>query len=108
MGISIGAHNTTNVTNITQNFMGHGCGSAARELAQQQALLDGVMNSDLSQSGKSELLDVLKENGIIVFSGFYTYDLADITDEGARSGLRFMNSKERDTWQAARFVKTGG
>ena len=66
------------------------------------------INKNVLLADMAAYANVLKENGTIVFSGFYTHDLADITNEAARNGLRFMDSKERDTWQAARFVKTGG
>jgi ribosomal protein L11 methyltransferase len=51
---------------------------------------------------------VLKPGGAIVFSGFYTHDLADIEACANAFGLKLVSSKERETWQSAQFVKTGG
>jgi ribosomal protein L11 methyltransferase len=50
----------------------------------------------------------LKNNGSIVFSGFYTHDLRDIEKAANQFGLVLQNVKERNNWQAAQFVKTGG
>lgn len=66
------------------------------------------INKNVLLADMAAYANVLNQNGIIVFSGFYTHDLADIANEATRHGLRFMDSKERDNWQAARFVKTGG
>jgi ribosomal protein L11 methyltransferase len=49
----------------------------------------------------------LKPGGEIVFSGFYTHDLEDLTAAAKNVGLDFVSKKERDNWQAAHFVKTG-
>ncbi len=51
---------------------------------------------------------VLQPGGTIVFSGFYTHDLADIEACANTCGLKLVSSKERETWQSAQFVKTGG
>ncbi len=50
----------------------------------------------------------LKPGGEIFFSGFYTRDLEDITLAAKNEGLHFVSKKDRDNWQAAHFVKTGG
>ena len=50
----------------------------------------------------------LPTSGEIVFSGFYTHDLADIEQAANVQGLWLVSTKTRDGWQAARFVKTSG
>jgi ribosomal protein L11 methyltransferase len=50
----------------------------------------------------------LHAGGTIIFSGFYTHDLPDIQSAAQAHGLQFVAKKQRDDWQAARFVKTGG
>ena len=62
-----------------------------------------VLLADMEVYGK-----VLQPEGTIVFSGFYTHDLADIEACANTFGLKLVSTKERDTWQSARFVKTGG
>lgn len=51
---------------------------------------------------------VLQPKGTIVFSGFYTHDLADIEASANAQGLKLTSKKERENWQSAQFVKTGG
>jgi ribosomal protein L11 methyltransferase len=48
---------------------------------------------------------VLKNNGIIFLSGFYTRDLELITDKANSLGLRFIRSAEKNNWVAAIFLK---
>lgn len=49
---------------------------------------------------------VLKEDGLILFSGFYeTPDLDIIKSHAAQYGLVYQNHKKMDDWVAAKFVK---
>ena len=49
--------------------------------------------------------NVLNDNGIIFFSGFYTEDVEAIREEAERYGLRLENLSERNNWVAVRFRK---
>ena len=49
---------------------------------------------------------VLAQNGTIIFSGFYSRDLETITSEAAKNGLSFSESKQREDWTAAVFIKS--
>ncbi|WP_047246079.1 50S ribosomal protein L11 methyltransferase [Maribacter thermophilus] len=46
----------------------------------------------------------LKENGILLLSGFYTEDLKLITDKCSEIGLKFEKNIEKNNWVAAKYV----
>jgi len=50
--------------------------------------------------------EVLRDNGEIYFSGFYeTPDLAIITGEAIKHGLKYISHKKNKDWVAAKFLK---
>jgi len=48
---------------------------------------------------------VLKENGILLLSGFYRKDLPDLQKNASDHGLHYQDCREREDWTAARFHK---
>jgi len=48
---------------------------------------------------------VLKENGILLLSGFYRKDLPDLQKNASDHGLHYQDCREREGWTAARFHK---
>lgn len=46
----------------------------------------------------------LKTGGTLLLSGFYSEDLAMITECCVKNGLQFVENKERNNWIAAKFV----
>ncbi|MCF8330956.1 MAG: 50S ribosomal protein L11 methyltransferase [Bacteroidales bacterium] len=47
---------------------------------------------------------MLKKNGQIIFSGFYTEDLESIKGKAAKYGLKLVNIETKNNWIAALFV----
>lgn len=66
------------------------------------------INKNVLLADMAAYADALKPGGDIFFSGFYTHDLEDIKVAAKNVDLAFVSKKERDNWQAAHFVKTGG
>ena len=48
---------------------------------------------------------ILKREGILLLSGFYRQDLPDLQNTASDQGLHFLDSRERNEWTAARFLK---
>ena len=90
-----------NIKNITAI-----CGS-------KEAIPDEVFDTILANINRNILLDqmeryneALKPGGEIYFSGFYeTPDLAIITEEAGKYGLKYISHKKDKDWVAAKFVK---
>lgn len=66
------------------------------------------INKNVLLADMAAYAEHLPLNGEIVFSGFYTHDLADIEAAAVAQGLTLVSTKTRDDWQAARFVKSRG
>jgi len=49
--------------------------------------------------------DVLKAGGHIFFSGFYTEDLPDMVTNATKSHLTFVESRAKNNWVVAHFIK---
>lgn len=47
----------------------------------------------------------LKKEGFILFSGFYSEDLALIQEKSSASGLSYVQHTNKDNWVAAQFIK---
>lgn len=90
-----------NIQNITAI-----CGS-------KEAIPNEVFDTILANINRNILLDqmeryneALKPGGEIYFSGFYeTPDLAIITKEAGKYGLKYISHKKDKDWVAAKFVK---
>ncbi len=59
-----------------------------------------ILLNDMASYSKS-----LKRNGKILFSGFYTEDLAVIKASAAENGLSFVDFAEKKNWVVAEFIK---
>lgn len=90
-----------NIQNITAI-----CGS-------KEAIPNEMFDTILANINRNILLDqmeryneALKPGGEIYFSGFYeTPDLAIITEEAGKYGLKYISHKKDKEWVAAKFVK---
>lgn len=59
-----------------------------------------VLLADLNTYAK-----VLKDEGILLLSGFYRRDLPDLHKTALKFGLSYLENRELDDWTAARFLK---
>jgi ribosomal protein L11 methyltransferase len=59
-----------------------------------------VLLSDLGTYAR-----ILEADGTLLLSGFYVKDLPDLHRAGSGHGLHLLDSRERDGWTAARFLK---
>jgi len=59
-----------------------------------------ILLNDMRAYGNS-----LKQNGKIIFSGFYLDDLDDIKNEAKQNGMNFVSNISRNNWVAATFIK---
>lgn len=48
---------------------------------------------------------ILKKRGVLLLSGFYQSDLRDLQKAALENGMSLQDSRERDGWTAARFLK---
>jgi ribosomal protein L11 methyltransferase len=69
--------------------------------------LDGSFDIILANINKNVLLDeiriyqkYLSKNGLLLLSGFYTHDVADLIKEAAQYNLHEVMRDERETWAA--------
>jgi ribosomal protein L11 methyltransferase len=49
----------------------------------------------------------LKPNGLLLMSGFYVADIPDLETQASKLGLQKVDTKERETWAAVLFERTG-
>ncbi len=83
-------------------------GGASEIPSQPFDLILANINKNVLLDDMQAYSDTLKPNGEIVFSGFYTHDLEDIASAANQVGLSLVDKLERENWQAAHLVKTGG
>jgi len=67
--------------------------------------LNGKFNIILANINKNVLLDEIRiyndfmeKEGLLLLSGFYTHDIADLLKESAKYGLKEVKRDERQTW----------
>lgn len=63
------------------------------------------INRNILLADISQYVKTMKANSDILFSGFYTEDIADIKAEAERNGLVFVDSMEKNNWIALHFQK---
>jgi ribosomal protein L11 methyltransferase len=51
---------------------------------------------------------LLKDNGRLFLSGFYTQDIPAIEAKANQNGLHLVEFKEKDNWVSAHFSKSNG
>lgn len=78
-----------------------------------EVALSGKFDIVLANINKNVLLDemktyssYLKPGGLLLLSGFFTLDIADLLEEGSRYNLKEVSRDERDTW-ACLLLKSG-
>ena len=73
--------------------------------APKYELVIANINRNILLADISQYVKTMKANSDILFSGFYTEDIADIKAEAERNGLVFVNSMEKNNWVALHFQK---
>lgn len=75
--------------------------------------LSGTFDIILANINKNVLLaelqtygDYLQPSGLLLLSGFYTSDIADLKKEGAKFGFKEVRRDEKETWAALLLQKT--
>lgn len=75
---------------------------------QIQPPFDGILaniNRNVLLNDMPVYTDALKEGGFILFSGFYTEDLALMQEKAVTCGLSYVQHTSKDNWVAAQFIK---
>lgn len=73
--------------------------------ASKYELVIANINRNILLADISQYVKTMKANSDILFSGFYTEDIADIKAEAERNGLVFVDSMEKNNWVALHFQK---
>ena len=73
--------------------------------APKYELVIANINRNILLADISQYVKTMKANSDILFSGFYTEDIADIKAEAERNGLVFVDSMEKNNWVALHFQK---
>jgi ribosomal protein L11 methyltransferase len=100
------------VNNTIENAELNQIGNILVRLGDASLLLDQQFDIVLANIQRNILLQdmpayqkVLKPNGVLVMSGFYTADLAAIKDKASSLGLQFLGRFERSDWCVSIFGK---
>lgn len=100
------------VENSIENCQKNNCVQIEVTQAENPLHLDQEFDLILANINKNVLLqqirmyaDKLLAQGILIISGFYEQDLADLKKHCVSYGLNFLSCKEKDMWIAAKFVK---
>jgi ribosomal protein L11 methyltransferase len=82
------------------------CGSKEVIPDNQFDIILANINRNILLDQMERYSEVLGDNGEIYFSGFYeTPDLAIITEEAIKHGLKYISHKKNKDWVAAKFLK---
>jgi len=83
------------------------CGSKEAIPDEQYDIILANINRNILLDQMQRYSEVLKEEGIIFFSGFYeSPDLDIISEEAAKYSLKYITHKKLKEWVAAKFVKS--
>ena len=63
------------------------------------------INKNILLNDMSAYVGVLSADGSIYFSGFYTTDLADISNMASINQLKYIDSCSENNWVVAHFIK---
>jgi ribosomal protein L11 methyltransferase len=99
--------------NMRENFQRNACQSVkyylgdARILEQLPAadIFMANINRNIILSDMKHYAGKVKENGVILLSGFYARDIPSIEAEAGKAGFRPAGYKEKDTWIGIKFVR---
>lgn len=73
-----------------------------------ESVFDGILaniNRNILLNDMPQYAAALKASGFILFSGFYTEDLALIKETALDCGLKYIQYTTKDNWVAAQFIK---
>lgn len=80
-------------------------GDAALLANKNYDLIIANINRNILLNDMQFYMDCLNENGIILFSGFYSEDIPIIDAEVAKYGLKLEKTIERNNWVSLRYTK---
>lgn len=63
------------------------------------------INRNILLNDMAAYVKTMKDEAIILFSGFYTEDIPYITEEAVKNGLVFVDQLERNNWVSLKFKK---
>lgn len=63
------------------------------------------INRNILLNDMAAYVKTMKDEAIILFSGFYTEDIPSITEEAEKNGLVFVDHLERNNWVSLKFKK---
>ncbi|MDN3706388.1 50S ribosomal protein L11 methyltransferase [Myroides ceti] len=63
------------------------------------------INRNILLNDMAAYVKTMKDEAIILFSGFYTEDIPSITEEAEKNGLVFVDQLERNNWVSLKFKK---
>ncbi len=81
-------------------------GQLESELGAYELILANI-NLNVLKEEMGKYVRCLDQNGTIVFSGFYTSDVAALRQSAEECGLTFVRMTSREDWACALFVKQG-
>lgn len=83
------------IENITVR---HGDASVLQNIEQAFDLVLANINRNILLTDMPHFARVLKQNGTLILSGFYTQDIPILTEAASRIGLKVYQQKERNNW----------
>lgn len=93
-----------NVERNNVNFINVYEGDASLLKNQKYDLIIANINRNILLEDIPKYLGCLKQDGVLLLSGFYTEDLSLITQKCLDVGLRFEKNLEKNNWVAAKYV----
>lgn len=83
------------------------CGSKEAIPNETYEIILANINRNILLDQMASYAAVLKQNGMIFFSGFYeSPDLEMLSEEAKKYNLKYIEHKKTDLWVAAKFIKT--
>ena len=80
-------------------------GDASLLVGKKYDIIIANINRNILLNDMQQYVDCLNENGILFLSGFYTEDIAVISESCTSKGLTYVKQFERNNWVALKFVK---
>lgn len=75
-------------------------------LPEQYDILYANINKNVLMADIPYYSSLLKDNGLLVLSGFYTEDIDDLKEKAAQNNLRFLHTSKRNNWATMRLSKS--
>lgn len=80
-------------------------GDASLLTNQKYDVIIANINRNILLNDMATYTKCLKENGILLLSGFYKEDIATIDNEVSKHGLTLQNTLERNNWVSLKYLK---